>query len=386
MQALNQQFARSLRNRLEASRMHAGSSIEEVIARFLDESVELAERRKYAYRLARDASPDALAALRKVLESASPEHKAFLAQLIGSSGNPAVKPVLLPLLDDSNPRVVMGAIRGLATIGGEEITALLAGILGDDKRAESIRVAAAGGLGTIHTVAAREALAAAFAQEPSDELATQILRCLGQFPFPTVAETFEEYLTAAETPSTMRVVAAEALAFSSREAVPLLLGLAREDADAEVRASAAWAISTYNEVSDLGTTLAELTERETDVDVRRRLYEALLPQAEIPVERLLPLIRSETNIAARVAGLNAVGRAAAQQPSSDVALTFDREMVPELARIATSPNSLNIQMRAVFALRRAQTTTAKAALTQIAGSARPQVATAARNGLRATSS
>jgi hypothetical protein len=65
-----------------------------------------------------------------------------------------------------------------------------------------------------------------------------------------------------------------------------------------------------------------------------------------------------------------------------VASAFDKEIVPELLQIATAPNSLNIQMRAVFALRRAQTASAQAALAAIAESARPQVATAARNGLR----
>jgi len=46
-------------------------------------------------------------------------------------------------------------------------------------------------------------------------------------------------------------------------------------------------------------------------------------------------------------------------------------------------NSMNIQMRAVFALRRAQTAAAQNALAAIASSsAPPQIATAARNGLR----
>ena len=96
------------------------------------------------------------------------------------------------------------------------------------------------------------------------------------------------------------------------------------------------------------------------------------------------MVQQEHDIAARVAGFNALGHAAGQQPSSAVALTFDRDIVPELVRFATQPNSLNIQMRAVFALRRAQTTEAQAALAAIATTARPQIATAARNGLRAS--
>jgi HEAT repeat protein len=128
-------------------------------------------------------------------------------------------------------------------------------------------------------------------------------------------------------------------------------------------------------------TLADLAERETDADVRRRLYEALLPQAGIPAERLLPIVEAENDIAARVAGFNAIGRVTHQQPASAVATAFDEKIVPALVQIATAPNSLNIQMRAVFALRRAQTTAAQAALATIANSAPPQVATAARHGL-----
>jgi hypothetical protein len=56
--------------------------------------------------------------------------------------------------------------------------------------------------------------------------------------------------------------------------------------------------------------------------------------------------------------------------------------VPELLQIAISDNSINIRMRDVFALRRAQTDAAQAALSEIANRAsNPQVAEAARHGL-----
>jgi hypothetical protein len=97
-------------------------------------------------------------------------------------------------------------------------------------------------------------------------------------------------------------------------------------------------------------------------DVRRRLYEALVPQTSIPAERLLPVIRAETDIAARVAGFNVVGNIAGQEPSSTTAATFDKDIVPELLQVATSANDVNLEMRAVFALRRAQTAAAQAAL------------------------
>jgi HEAT repeat protein len=154
------------------------------------------------------------------------------------------------------------------------------------------------------------------------------------------------------------------------------------DNDADVRASAAWAISTHDKVRDIGPTLSKLAEREPSAEVRQRLYEALLPQNVIPAERLLPIVQAEAEIAALVAGFNAIGRAAYQQPGSPVALAFDQQIVPELVQIAMGSSDLNIQMRAVFALRRARTPAAIAALTTIAYNARPQIAAAASNGLR----
>jgi HEAT repeat protein len=382
--AISRQIERRVRSRAEALYMVTGLTLEETIARFLDESVDLAQRRLYAYRLARVGSPECVAALLKVFQTAPPEHKAAMAQLIGSTGNPAAKEWLWPLLEDGDKRVVKAGIRGLSAIGGDDVTARISRVLADARYEEPIRIEAALGLGTIGTPGARDALTEAFNQRPSSELATQILNSLGQFEYPTVAETFDQYLAARETPRAMRVVAVEALAGSSSEAVPFLLGVAERDADTDVRASAAWAISSHETVSDLGPALADMAEREPAADVRRRLYEALLAQADIPAERLLPRVRAERDIEARVAGFNAVGLGARHQPDSALASAFDQEIVPELLRIATAPNSVNIQLRAVFALRRADTTAAQAALAMIANNARPQVATAARNGLRAT--
>ena len=378
--ALSRQIESYVRSRAEAPYMNAWLTLEETIARFLDERVDLAERRLYAYRLARDGSPECIAALLKVLQTAPPEHKAFMAQLIGSTRNPAAKAWLWLLLNDVNERVVMSTIRGLSAIGGDDVTSRIAGILADDQRVDQIRIEAALGLGTIRTPVAARALVETLGQTPSGEVATQILNSLGRFEFPAVAGAFGKYLAAPETLPEMRVAAAEALGNSS-QAAPFLLELAESDGDADVRAAAAWAISAHSTVRDIGPALAGLAERETDADVRRRLYEALLSQAGIPAERLLPIVQAENDLAARVAGFNAIGGVANQQPSSTIATAFDEKIVPELVRIATAPNSLNIQMRAVFALRRARTTAAQAALASIASSAPPQVATAARNGL-----
>lgn len=362
----------------------AGSVLEETIARFLDERTDLAERLACARRLMDDGSPAALAALLKVFQTASPDQQAFLVQLIGSTGDPAFKAWLLPLLDHPEQKVRVAAIRALSAIGGEDIVARIASLLEDKQQKDLIRIEAAMGLGTIGTSSARDALLKSFGQTPSRDLAEQILKSLGRFDFPTVADAFQGFIATSDAPRAMRVVAVEALVNSSSEAVPFLLQLAARDTASEVRASAAWAIIAHEAIPHLGPALTDLAQREPAVDVRRRLYEALLPQSEVPAERLLPIVQAEQDVAARVAGFNVVGNIAREDPASSIATTFDREMVPELVRIATAPNSLNIQMRAVFALRRAQTEAAQAALAVIASGAPPQVATAARNGLPAS--
>ena len=170
--ALSRQVEGYVRRHAEAAYMNTGLTLEETIARFLDERVSLAERRTYAYRLARVGSPECVAALLKVLQTAPPEHKAFMAQLIGSAGNSAAKNWLTPLFDDANELVVAGAIRGLSALGGEDVTARIAQILADGACSETIRVEAALGLGTIGTPAASEVLIESFHQTTSSELAT----------------------------------------------------------------------------------------------------------------------------------------------------------------------------------------------------------------------
>jgi hypothetical protein len=62
---------------------------------------------------------------------------------------------------------------------------------------------------------------------------------------------------------------------------------------------------------------------------------------------------------------------------------FNANIIPELTQIAVSPGSLNLRMRAVFALRRANTPAAREALTEISQTPTQQIAAAARNGLQA---
>ncbi|MEA3207321.1 MAG: hypothetical protein QOE70_378 [Chthoniobacter sp.] len=385
-EAVATQVRRYVRAKMRSAWLLGGYSEQELLDRLASPTITRNERRLVAYRLASAATPRAIEALLQMLKNAPPEDRAFFAQLVGSAGGPAVKASLWPLLDDPDEKVILAAIRGLSAIGGPEVSARLAGMLADPQRSAAQRAEAALGLGDIGTAAAHQTLVQALATTRQTEISTEIVNSLGKFPFARVAGTFEHLLAAPETSGELRVVAVEALVNSTREAVPFLLGVAGRDADPEVRASSAWAISAHESGAPIGPALSELASREPEPDVRRRLYEALVRQTDAPAERLVPRVLAEKDVAARVAGFNAVGSAVGRQPASAAAASFDDQMVPELQRIAANENSLNIRMRAVFALRRAQTPSAQAALAAIAAStseSAPQVATAARNGLPA---
>ena len=106
--------------------------------------------------------------------------------------------------------------------------------------------------------------------------------------------------------------------------------------------------------------------------MRRRLYEAILPQQDIPATTLIPQVMQEEDFAARIAGFNAIGKAVGQHPADSAAAFFDTQMVPELQSAAESPElTLNLRLRAIFALRRAQTPAAQSALATIANLNRP---------------
>ena len=404
--------------------------VETLIARFLDRNRPFSERQIDAQRLAGLRTPKALQALIDGFQSEAGENRRFLGQLMGQTHNPIFGKSLMSLLetgDDSDATVAIrglaaiggvtnlgklavlmnddgwpdalrteaamglldsgndadtaSAIKALALIGGDVNTDTLAGIVRDSTRAEDLRLAAALGLGAIGSPRAGDALVAAFMQFSDPDIHAQLLDSLGHFPFPQIENTWKQFLDAPDTPDALRVAAAEALANSSREAVPFLQQLAGSDRDPNVREMAAWALSVQGPEGAIGPALAGMARTEPEADVRRRLYEALLTQAENPAISLLPVIQSETDLAARVAGFNAFGDAVRRDGSSALANEFDNQIVPELTEVALSPGNLNLRMRAVFALRRATTPGALEALAEISKTETQQIAQAALNGL-----
>lgn len=283
------------------------------------------------------------------------------------------------LMETGNAAEMALAARVLSVIGGDANTDTLSAMVMNPDLSESLRLEAALGLGRIGTPAACDALLNSFRTFTEPEIHEQLLGALGNFPFHQVEPLWKEYLNDPNTDSELRVAAVDALSNSTSDALPFLVTMAESDRDPEVREMSAWAIGAHGETGALGAELTRLVKAEPEADVRRRLYEALGEQTDNTAESLLPLIQSETDIAARVAGFNALGEAIKSGASS---AEFDANIVPELTDVATSKETLNIRMRAVFALRRADTVAARQALEVISKTSNPKIATAARNGLK----
>ena len=376
LEAASREVRRQVRGRMEARAFRTDLGIEQMIVRLFDRTQNPITRYRDAYRLAKSGKPEAVAALQRFFQTATVPEKAAIAQLLGSWGNPRCKSWLWMLLDDPNEAVRIGAIRGLSVIGGEDVTAKLAEFLASPTVSVAMKIEAALGLGTIRSDSAYSALATCFERHENSDVIEAVVANLGRFPFTPQLETaFTDYLARPDTPAGLRVAAVESLADSTPEAVPFLLRTAETDADWEVRAGAAWALSAHEPVPGEGPRLLDLARQETDEIVRRRIYEALLAQRDVAAESLVPLVAQEHDVAARVAGWNAVGAAVSRQ--SSWASDFDRMAVPELLQIASEENSLNVRLRAVFALRRAETTGAREALAQISQVPEPRVAIAA---------
>jgi HEAT repeat protein len=290
----------------------------------------------------------------------------------------------LALLETGKAADARRAVRELAVIGGDANTGRLDGIVKDAALSKDLRLEAALGLGIIGTPRAADALIDAFATFSDPQTQEQLLEPLGRFPFPQIEATWREFLADPNTSNQLRVAAVDALSNSSPESLPFLKTLAASDRDPKVREMSAWAISVQGQNGSLGPELARMTTSEREPDVRRRLYEALLAQAANPAESLLPQIRNETDIAARMAGFNAVGDAVKRNATPGLTATFNAHIVPELTQVALSSESLNIRMRAVFALRRADTPAARQALLEISQTQTPQIASAASHGLKAS--
>ena len=165
--------------------------------------------------------------------------------------------------------------------------------------------------------------------------------------------------------SDLRVAAIESLWQAKGDPTAFLAGYI-SDPDAEVRASAAWAMSATDATGNAGPQLLASLQGEQDADVRRRLYQALGNQESFDTSTALALVQRETDPTARLAGMDLLAKTLHDNPTPELQTFFDQTAAPALKSAALTGEHGGERMAAVIALIRASTPSAMSALQDLA--------------------
>jgi HEAT repeat protein len=255
-------------------------------------------------------------------------------------------------------------IESLARAGTPKAISALAAFLNDSSKSSDLRMEAATALGTVEAQGATEALANAAFTIQDPDIVTEILDSLGTRDFAQTQSFFLNYLHSPSVSSELRTAAVESLWQAKGDPSAFLLTLAT-DADAEVRSSAAWALSATESNGTVGSQLLSLLQNEIDPDVRLRLYQALANQDGLDANTVLSTIRNEQSPGARVAALDLLARLLRQSSTPELQNFFDQTAVPELKQTALSAQSQQQGNMAIIALARSGDSYAQSALQEI---------------------
>jgi len=314
--------------------------------------------------LARMGTLPAVDALREALAEGPSSLRAMIAEALGDCSHPQARLLLLSLLDVPDPRVVHGAIQGVARRGDLESVDVLAAVMRDDTRSESARLAAAEALGTIKDPNALKVLVMALSSTLEADMASHVLEGLGQRSYAEVEELFRLYLDSPDLSSELRVAALEALAGVAGDPSGLLLKQAA-DTDAEVREEAAWALSATEEPGQAGPQVLDWLRQEEDSAVRRRLYQALGNQAGISAQETLPVVREEASLPTQLAAWQWLASSFQSDPGPEVISYFNETALPALREVALNDANFHHRLEAVMALSRAHTAESQVVLGEI---------------------
>jgi HEAT repeat protein len=272
--------------------------------------------------------------------------------------------MLLGLLKDPSEAIVQAAIRGLSQLGSPEAVTALTQLLNDSLRSSDLRTEAAAGLGNISGQPAMDALAQAALTLGDEDLVTQVLNAIGGRDFSETQSFFQKYMGSAVS-SDLRVAAIESLWQAKGDPTAFLASYI-SDPNAEVRASAAWAISATDTAGSAGPQLLASLQGEQDPEVRRRLYQALSNQDSFDTGTALALLQRETDPTARVAGMDLLAKTLHDNPTPALQTYFDQTAAPALKNAALTGETSSERMAAVIALVRASTPSAMSVLQDIA--------------------
>ena len=240
----------------------AQASVQDLIKALKNNSLPMSERKAAIQALAKLGTPEAIAALKEALTGGSEELRAAVAEGLGECTSPECATMLLGLLNDPNQAIVQAAIRGLAQLGSPAAVTALTQMLNDPLRSSDLRSEAASGLGNINGPGAMEALAQAALTLGDEDLVTQVLGAIGGRDFSETQAFFQQYMGSAVS-SDLRVAAIESLAQAKGDPTAFLANYIA-DADAEVRASAAWTMSATDATGNAGPQLLSSLQGEQD--------------------------------------------------------------------------------------------------------------------------
>jgi HEAT repeat protein len=362
-----------------------GRQLAAMIAVSANPALPLQDRIAAIYWLARFASDEAIEALRRLLASdTDPVIRDSVATALGESANPAATDILIGLLADADLEVVLSAIDGLASRHDPAVRRILLDLVADEQQGEEVRAAAAAALGQHKDV--EDDLLLAF-EDSQDTLAAGVLRGLARQSFAHSEALFRKLLADPETPFELKLEAVGALAEGTPEAADLLLELARDDGDPELRSAAIDALAFADESGSRLDAFAELALGESSAEVRASLYNTLSlyaeqASAEPVAAKLVINTLAETEPGTRLEGYRMVASMLNYEYRPSLAATFDNSMVPWLQRSAEFGDDKYTRFISIDALRLANTARARQALGDLRYSADPAVAQAAQQALR----
>jgi HEAT repeat protein len=306
----------------------AQPSLADLIRALKNNSLPMSQRKAAIQALAKLGTPEAIAALKEALTGGSDEVRVTVAEGLGECASPDCAVALLGLLKDPSDAIVQAAIRGLAQLGTPEAVTALTQLLNDPLRSGDLRSEAATGLGNITGPGAMQALTQAAMTLGDEDLVPQVLNAIGGRDFSETQSFFQQYMGSAVS-SDLRVAAIESLWQAKGDPSVFLAGYL-SDSDAEVRASAAWAMSATDTACNFGPQLLAVLQGEQDPHVRRRLYQALGNQVSFDTSTALALVQRETDPTARVAGIDLLASSLRNNPTSEVQRFFDQTTTPAL--------------------------------------------------------
>jgi HEAT repeat protein len=351
----------------------------------LEVTNSFALKQQAARALAAAESDTAFALALNVLTNAPSSSRAAMAEALGHSQRPESRTLLESLLTGADEAVARGAVRGVAARASPDALNQLGAMLVDGWDLPlSVRTEAALCLGGLDDPAATDVLKAAALEVKNTTVAKHVLAGLGNRPFAETESFYTAYLSDAQVSKELRVCALESLSGNDVAAGWFLLGFASQNADPEVRAAAAWAMSNAEEPGSFGADLVGMLRTEGDPEVRRRLYQALRNQSNCDVQELVQLLQADSEQRVRLAAFDTLASAMPSTGTTYTAAFFNQVATPELLQAALADGSDASAIEAVMTLRKARSSASLAALQQIAGSSEnPKVAQAARSAVEA---